>query len=397
MAKRTVRGLDVRGKKVLVRVDFNVPLRADVITDDTRIRESLPTIRYILDQGGAVILASHLGRPKGAIVESLRLKPVASRLEELLDRPVRMSADVVGPEATSAAAAMKRGDVLLLENLRFEPGEEKNDADLAAKLAALADCYVNDAFGAAHRAHASTVGVASQLPSAVGLLMERELAVLGRLLENPERPFVAILGGAKVKDKVGVIETLIGKVDALLFGGGMANTMLLANGATIGSSLADRDFAEEAARLLEVARERGVDVLLPEDVVVAPAIDAPDRARTIPITDVAEQDAIFDIGPNTRSAYSDRIAQAGTIFWNGPMGVFEQPAFADGTLAIARAVASSNGFGVVGGGDSLAAIEAAGVGEQIDHLSTGGGASLEFLEGVTLPGVAAIASQEQSS
>ena len=389
MPKRSIADADVRGKRVLVRVDFNVPMRDGAITDDTRIQAALPTIRDLLDRGAAVILATHLGRPKGKPDPKYAVTPIADRLSELLDRPVKTVSAVAGPEAAAAAKKLSPGQVLLLENTRFEPGEEANDPELAAALARLADLYVNDAFGAAHRAHASTVGVAELLPSYAGLLLQREDTMLSRLLDQPERPFVAILGGAKVSDKLGVIGHLLGRVDALLLGGGMANTVLLAQGFEIGSSLSEPDRVEDARRLVEGARGRGVGLVLPCDVVTAHSLEA-ERGSVFPTTKVPADQSIFDIGPETIERFCSHIGKARTVFWNGPMGVFEQPAFASGTTAIARRVAETDAFTVVGGGDSVAAIEASGVAAAIDHISTGGGASLEFLEGQSLPGIAAL-------
>lgn len=388
MSYRSVRDADVSGKRVLVRVDFNVPMQDGKITDDTRIRSSLPTIQDLLSRDASVILVSHLGRPKGKPSPEFSLAPVAKHLSELLGRNVTMASDVAGPAAESAAASLKAGDILLLENVRFEPGEEKNDPALAKRLASLADLYVNDAFGAAHRAHASTVGVAGELPAYAGYLMQGELDALRRLVENPERPYVAILGGAKVSDKLAVIGNLASRVDAILVGGGMANTFLLSQRHAIGKSLAEPNFVDQARAILEDAARRGVDVLLPSDVLVAQSLD--DEPATMTIDHIPDVVAIYDIGPQTAERYGKRLANARTIFWNGPMGVFERAAFAQGTLAVARAVAESNAFSVVGGGDSVAAIEQAGVGDRISHISTGGGASLEYVEGRTLPGVAAL-------
>jgi phosphoglycerate kinase len=389
MPKRSVTETEVRGKRALVRVDFNVPLRDGEVADDTRIRASLPTIRYLLDQGAAVVLATHLGRPNGTANPAFSVAPVAQRLSELLGQHVATVSVVAGPEAERAVTALSPGDVLLLENTRFEPGEEANDPELATGLARLCDLFVNDAFGAAHRAHASTVGVADVLPSCAGLLLQREEAVLSRLLNDPERPFIAVLGGAKVSDKFAVLEHLLGRVDALLLGGGMANTMLLAQGHQIGSSLAEPDRVDDARRLLETAEARGVLILVPTDVVTARSLDS--TTPTVAATDAIPADeAIFDIGPATVARYCQQIAAARTVFWNGPMGVFERKPFENGTIGIARCVADASAYTVVGGGDSLAAIDAAGVGERIDHISTGGGASLEFLEGRELPGIAAL-------
>jgi phosphoglycerate kinase len=389
MPKRSVTEAEVRGKRALVRVDFNVPLRDGEVADDTRIRAALPTIRYLLDRGAAVVLATHLGRPKGKADPAYSVAPVARRLSELLGQSVATVSDVAGPEAERAVTALHPGDVLLLENTRFEPGEEVNDPQLAASLARLGDLFVNDAFGAAHRAHASTVGVATLLPSYAGLLLQREESVLSRLLNDPERPFIAVLGGAKVSDKFAVLDHLLGRVDALLLGGGMANTVLLAEGHQIGSSLAEPDRVDEARRLIDTAQAQGVRILVPTDVVTARSLDSAIAAVAAADAVPAEQ-AIFDIGPATVARYCEQIAGARTVFWNGPMGVFERKPFENGTLGIARCVAHAGAFTVVGGGDSLAAIEAAGVGERIDHISTGGGASLEYLEGRDLPGIAAL-------
>ena len=384
----SIRDADVSGKRVFVRVDFNVPLDGNRIADDTRIRAALPTIRYLIDHDARVILCSHLGRPKGKPVDEFRLAPVANRLHELLGRPVTIASDVVGTDAQSAAGQLRDGDVLLIENVRFEPGEEKNDPDFAEKLASLADLYVNDAFGAAHRAHASTAGIAALLPAYAGFLMEAEIRALGRLLDAPDRPFVAILGGAKVSDKLSVIEHLIPRVDRLLIGGGMANTFLLGLGQEIGTSLAEPGLANNAKSIVELAKERNVELLLPVDVVVA--TDRDGEPHSTSAEDVGEDRAIFDIGPATRRAFSDSISTARTVFWNGPMGMFEIENFAVGTRAVAEAVANAEAFTVVGGGDSVAAIEQMGVADRISHISTGGGASLEFVEGRELPGIAAL-------
>jgi phosphoglycerate kinase len=389
MPKRSIAKADVRGKRALVRVDFNVPLCDGEVADDTRIRAALPTIRHLLDRGAAVVLATHLGRPKGVADPAYSVAPVARRLSELLGQRVATVSVVAGPEAERAAAALHPGGVLMLENTRFEPGEEANDADLAANLARLGDLYVNDAFGAAHRAHASTVGVAKLLPAYAGLLLQREETVLSRLLNDPERPLIAVLGGAKVSDKFAVLEHLLGRVDALLLGGGMANTVLLAQGHQVGSSLAEPDRVEGARRLIESAKERGVLMDVPTDVVIARSLDST-TAKVTSVEAIPADQAIFDIGPETVARYCQQIAGARTVFWNGPMGVFEREPFANGTLGIARCVADASAYTVVGGGDSLAAIEAAGVGEHIDHISTGGGASLEYLEGRALPGIAAL-------
>src|SRR5215216_3548437 len=389
MPKRSITETDVLGKRALVRVDFNVPLRDGEVADDTRILASLPTIQLLLDRGAAVVLATHLGRPKGKADPAYSVAPVARRLSKLLGRPVATVSVVAGPEAERAASALRPGDVLLLENTRFESGEEVNDPDLAAKLARLGDLFVNDAFGAAHRAHASTVGVANLLPSYAGLLLQREESSLSRLLLDPEQPFIAVLGGAKVSDKFAVLEHLLGRVDALLLGGGMANTVLLARGLEVGSSLAEPDRVDEARRLIGTAEERGVLMVVPTDIVTARSLESTKTSVTA-VDTVPADEAIFDIGPTTIASYCQQIAGARTVFWNGPMGVFERKPFENGTLGIARCVADASGFTVVGGGDSLAAIEAAGVGERIDHISTGGGASLEYLEGRELPGIAVL-------
>ncbi len=390
LGKRTIRDIDWAGKRAIVRADFNVPLDGDRITDDTRITAALPTIRALREAGAVVVLMSHLGRPKGKRDERYSLAPVARRLSELLKIEVPLLPDCVGPEIEAAVGRLKPGDVALLENLRFHAEEEANDAGFARGLAALGDVYVDDAFGSAHRAHASTEGIAHHLPAVAGLLMERELSALGRVLGDPARPFVTILGGAKVSDKIGVIEHLLDKVDALLIGGGMANTFLAAQGHPVGKSLQEADKAALARQLLDRARERGVTIALPTDVVVAAAMTAEAPRRTISADAVPDDLAIFDIGPETVARYAAIIAGARTIVWNGPMGVFEVAPFAAGTRAIAGAVADADAFSIVGGGDSVAAIEESGVADRISHVSTGGGASLEFLEGKELPGVAAL-------
>ncbi|MFO7269824.1 MAG: phosphoglycerate kinase [Sphaerobacter thermophilus] len=394
MPIRTLDDLDVAGKRVLVRVDYNVPLDDGRITDDTRIRATLPTIQALRERGAAIILVSHLGRPKGKVREELRLAPVAARLGELLGEPVKYARDVVGPEAQAMASSLQPGGVGLLENVRFEPGEEANDPEFARQLASLADCYVNDAFGAAHRAHASTTAVADLLPSAAGLLMQREIAALTKVLESPEHPAALILGGAKVSDKVGVIEHLLDRVDLLLLGGGMANTFLKAEGFPVGRSLVEDDKLDVARATLDRARERGVTVLLPVDVVVAPRLENDAPTRVVPVEQVGDDDAIYDIGPQTVARFAEALRSARTVVWNGPMGVFEVPAFAAGTRGVAEAVASCEGFTLIGGGDSVAAVEQMGLADRISHISTGGGASLEFLEGKDLPGVAVLRKKE---
>ncbi len=389
-AKMTVRDVDVAGKRVLVRVDFNVPMRDGEITDDTRIRAALPTIRYLLDHGAALILLSHLGRPKGKPDEALRLAPVARRLSQLLAMPVQTVPFVVGPEVEATVEKLRPGQVLMLENVRFQPGETANDPAFARQLASLGDLYVNDAFGAAHRAHASTEGVAHLLPAVSGLLLEEEVEALSRLLKDPVRPFAAVIGGAKISSKMGVLENLLGVADEFLIGGGMANTFLKAQGHEVGSSLVEDDNLEEARRFLRRAAENGRAVHLPSDVMVAREIDPDAEVRTLPVTVIPPGWSIVDIGPGTVERYREIVSRAGTVVWNGPMGVFEIPRFAEGTRALARALAGSKAYTVVGGGDSVAAVEQTGVAGQIGHISTGGGASLEFLEGRTLPGIAAL-------
>jgi phosphoglycerate kinase len=391
MAKQTIRDVDWSGKRALVRVDFNVPMDGGRITDDTRIRAALPTIRYLLDNGASVVLMSHLGRPKKKVVESMRLAPVAERLSALLERPVQTVNVTTGPEAEAAAQALKPGDVVMLENTRFDPREEANDEGMARELARLGDVYVNDAFGAAHRAHASTEGVARFLPAVSGLLMEQELAALGGLLAEPEHPFVAILGGAKISDKIGVITSLARLVDTLLIGGGMANTFFLAQGMKIGDSLAEPDALEEVNKINFFVQGAETQLRLPLDVVIADAMDANANHKVIDVGhDVPDGWRILDIGPKTVENFGEKIKAAKTVFWNGPMGYFEAAPFAEGTRAIAQALAESGAKSVIGGGDSVAAVEQMGLADKISHISTGGGASLELLEGQTLPGVAAL-------
>ncbi len=387
MDKKTVKDIDVKGKRVLVRVDFNVPLARREVADDTRIRAALPTIRYLLNQGAAVILISHLGRPKGQVREDLRMDPVARRLSELLGQEVVKVDDSIGPEVEAAAARLNSGQVLLLENLRFHKEERENDPTFAAKLAALAELYVNDAFGAAHRAHASVSGVPAHLPAVAGFLMEKELNFLGVALERPEHPFVAILGGAKISDKIGVVENLLSKVDALLIGGGLANTFLKAQRYEVGESLVEEESLPLAREIVSKAGKR---LVLPEDVVVADAFEAQARAKTVSVDEVPAGWRILDIGPKTVELFGERLASAKTVVWNGPMGVFEFPRFAQGTVAIAQKLAQIEAMTIIGGGDTAAAVRQAGLAEKMSHISTGGGASLEFLEGTTLPGVAAL-------
>jgi phosphoglycerate kinase len=387
VAKKTVRDIAVKGKCVLVRVDFNVPLENGEVADDTRIRAVLPTIRYLLDRGAAVILMSHLGRPKGLVQEDLRLDPVGRRLSELLGQEVAKVDDCVGPEVERATKSLQPGQVLLLENLRFHPQEEENDQGFARQLASLADVYVNDAFGTAHRAHASTTGVTEYLPSVAGLLMERELQMLGDALANPTRPFVAVLGGAKVSDKIGVIRNLLSKVDLLLVGGGMANTFLKAQGHQVGESLVEDD---SLALAKDILAQAGGKLVLPVDVVVADAFADDANTQIVGVEQVPPGWRILDIGPRTVGLFEDRLRSAGTVVWNGPMGVFEFPRFAAGTIALASSLASAPATTIVGGGDSIAALQQAGLAEKMTHVSTGGGASLEFLEGKVLPGVEAL-------
>ena len=393
MAARSIRDVPLKGRRAFIRVDFNVPIKNGVIEDDTRIRASLPTIEYAIDKGATVILASHLGRPKGKVAAEFSLRPVAERLGQLLGRPVVFAEDCIGEKVTKAiAAAQKSGEVVLLENLRFHPEEEKNDSTFAASLAAVADVYVDDAFGAAHRAHASVEAVTHHVrQAAAGLLMEQELRYLGHALESPERPFVAILGGAKVSDKIEVIDNLLKKVDRLIIGGAMAYTFFKSRGIPIGKSLVEDDKLDAARRVETDAKARGVPIELPVDHVVTERIDAASPHQVLAVGDPAIGDRLgVDIGPDTIKAYTDVIASARTVVWNGPMGIFEIDAFATGTKAVADAVSRVRGTTIIGGGDSIAAVKKAGLAERITHISTGGGASLEFLGGRTLPGVAAL-------
>lgn len=391
MRKKTIEDIVVEGKKVLVRVDFNVPLdEKGNITDDTRIRAALPTINYLIERGAIVILVSHLGRPKGKVQERLRMDPIAQRLAELLDKEVIKTDNCIGDEPKQAIEDMREGDVLLLENVRFYPGEEANDPEFSKQLAELADVYVNDAFGTAHRAHASTVGVTEFLPAVSGFLMKKELEYLGKALENPERPFVSILGGAKVSDKIGVIKNLLTKVDYLLIGGGMAFTFLKARGLEIGRSLLEEDKLSLAGELIKEAEDKGVKLLLPVDVVVAPELKPDTPYKMVKVEEIPPDWMGVDIGKETVKEFSNIIKQAKTVVWNGPMGVFEMKPFAAGTKGIASALAESGAVTIIGGGDSAAAVEQLGYAEKMTHISTGGGASLEFLEGRELPGVKAL-------
>ena len=385
--KKTIKDVDLRGKRVLVRVDYNVPIKDGEVGDDTRIRAAMPTLEYLLEQGAAVILCSHLGRPKGSPNPKYSLRPVATHLSELLGRPVAFAEDSIGPVAEQAAKTLNPGDVLLLENTRFHPEEEKNDPEMSRQLSSLADIYVNDAFGSAHRAHASTEGVARFLPAVAGFLLEKEIRYLGQAIADPKPPFVAILGGAKISDKIGVIQNLLKKADQVLIGGGMANTFFKAQGYPVADSLVEDEALDTARELLQNGTNK---LRLPVDVVIGDRFDADAESKVMPMGPVPEGWRILDIGPETIAAYAKTIAGAGTVVWNGPMGVFEFPRFAQGTFELAKAVASSDALTIVGGGDSVAAIQQSGMSDRITHISTGGGASLEMLEGLELPGVAAL-------
>jgi phosphoglycerate kinase len=385
--KKTVRDIDVQGKKVLVRVDFNVPVKDGVVGDDTRIRAALPTLNYLLENGAALILCSHLGRPKGEAKPEFSLRPVAQHLSEVIEKPVAFAEDCIGPVAEQAAEVLKPGDVLLLENTRFHDGEKKNDPDMAKQLASLADVYVNDAFGSAHRAHASTEGVAKFLPAVSGFLLEKEIKYLGQAVADPEKPFVAILGGAKISDKIGVIKNLLDKADSILIGGGMANTFFKAQGYPVGDSLVEDEALDTARELVQTAGQR---LRLPVDVVIADKFEADAEHKIMPTGPIPDGWRILDIGPETVAHYAKVIKEAKTVAWNGPMGVFEFPEFAKGTFAVAQAAAESDAVTIVGGGESVAAVKQSGLADKITHISTGGGASLEMLEGKTLPGVAAL-------
>jgi phosphoglycerate kinase len=385
--KKTVRDLDFKGKRVLVRVDFNVPIKDGTVGDDTRIQAALPTMNYLLGHGASLVLCSHLGRPKGEPKPEFSLRPVAKRLSALLGREVAFADDCIGEMAEKAAGELQPGGVLLLENTRFHAGETKNDPEMAKQLAALADLYVNDAFGSAHRAHASTEGVAKYLPAVAGFLMEKEIQYLGQAIANPKRPFVAILGGAKISDKIGVIRNLLIKADQILIGGGMANTFFKAKGIDVSDSLTEEEALETARQLVD---EGSAKLHLPVDVVIADRFDANAESKTIPVGPIPQGWRILDVGPKTIAAYSNVIKEAGTVVWNGPMGVFEFPRYAEGTFGVAKAVAGSGATTIIGGGDSVAAINQSGLADQVTHISTGGGASLEMLEGLALPGVVAL-------
>ena len=389
--KKTIEDIAVDGKKVLVRVDFNVPLNdKGEITDETRIKAALPTIHYLLEHGAKVILMSHLGRPKGEVKPEYSLAPVAARLDQLLNTKVTFAKDCIGPEAQSAVDAMENGQVVLLENLRFHKEETANDPEFAKQLAGLADLYVNDAFGSAHRAHASTEGVTKYLPAVAGYLIGKELDVMGKALADPERPFIAILGGAKVSDKIGVIENLLSKVDTLIIGGGMANTFIKAEGYEIGNSLVDNERLDLARDLMEQARKKGIKIMLPSDFVVAKEVKAGVPTRTVAVDDIPADSMALDIGPSSRIIFANEVKGAKTVIWNGPMGVAEIPEFAGGTKSVAAALSETSATTIIGGGDSAAAVKKLGFADKMTHISTGGGASLEFLEGKELPGVAAL-------
>lgn len=388
--KKTMNDVEVKGKRVFVRVDFNVPMEDGKITDYTRIRAALPTIKHLVDEGAKVILASHLGRPKGEVVEDMRLTAVGNRLAELLGKPVLKLDESVGETVKTAVHNMNDGDVVLLENVRFHKGEEKNDAELAKQFAELAEIYVNDAFGAAHRAHASTAGIAEYLPAVSGFLLQKELDVLGKALSDPERPFTAIIGGAKVKDKIGVIDHLLDKVDNLIIGGGLAYTFVKAQGHEIGNSLVEEDKIELAKEFMQKAKDKGVNFLMPVDAVVASEFSKDADSKVVDIDAIPADWMGLDIGPKTVALYADTIKNSKLIIWNGPMGVFEMEKFADGTKGVAEAMAETAGYTIIGGGDSAAAVEKFHVADKMDHISTGGGASLEFMEGKELPGVVAL-------
>lgn len=390
--KKTVNDVDVAGKRVLLRCDFNVPLdkQTGEITSDKRIVESLPTINYLLSKGAKVVACSHMGKPKGAYKKELSLAPVAKKLSELLNMPVKFSSDIVGEEAIKLASELKNGEIMLLENVRFDPGEEKNDPEFAKKLASFGEIFVSDAFGSVHRAHASTQGVSAYLPAYAGYLVEKEISIMGKALDDPKRPFVAVLGGAKVSDKIGVISNLIEKADTIIIGGGMAYTFLKALGKNVGKSLLEEDKIELASELIQKAKAKNVKFLLPVDIAIGDRFAADCEKRIVDADSIPEEWMGLDIGTKSIEIFKEAIMGAGTIVWNGPMGVFEFPAFADGTKSMAMALASSGAITIVGGGDSVAAVEQMGFASKITHISTGGGASLEFLEGIELPGVACL-------
>ncbi|UOQ48238.1 phosphoglycerate kinase [Gracilibacillus caseinilyticus] len=390
MNKQTIKDIDVKGKKVFCRVDFNVPMKDGEVTDDTRIKAALPTIQYLSEQGAKVILASHLGRPGGEVVEELRMDAVAKRLSDLINKTVIKTDEVFGAEVQEAVGQLEDGDLLLIENVRFEAGETKNDPALAKEFGSLADYYVNDAFGAAHRAHASTAGIAEHIPSAAGFLLEKELDVLGKALSDPERPFTAIIGGAKVKDKIGVIDNLLNKVDNLIIGGGLAYTFVKALGHEVGKSLLEEDKIELAKEYMQKAKDKGVNFVMPVDVVVADDFSNNANTQIVNIDQIPADLEALDIGPKTREKYADIVKDSKLVIWNGPMGVFELDTFANGTKAVADALSKTEGYTVIGGGDSAAAVEKFHYAEQMDHISTGGGASLEFMEGKELPGVSVL-------
>jgi len=387
MNKKTVKDIDLKGKRVLMRVDFNVPMQDGKVTDDKRIRAALPTIQYVLDQGASLILMSHLGRPKGVSDPTFSLRAASEVLSSLIDRPVKMAPDCVGAEVEAMAKDLQPGDVLMLENTRFHAGEQKNDPELARQMAALADVYVNDAFGSAHRAHSSTEGVAQYLPAVSGFLMEKELEYLGRAVANPEHPYIAILGGAKISDKILVVETLLSKCDKLIVGGGMANTFLAAQGLNMQDSLVEEASLETAKAILEKSADK---LILPVDAVIADKFDNDANSQVVEVNAIPEGWRMLDVGPKTIELYKNALSDAKLVVWNGPVGVFEMPKFAEGTFAIAKLLAESSATTVIGGGDSASAVKKAGVANQMTHVSTGGGASLEFLEGKELPGVAAL-------
>jgi phosphoglycerate kinase len=400
MNKKTIRDVNVRGKRVFLRADLNVPIDDGRITDDTRIRASLHTLVYLLEHGASVVLASHLGRPKGKVNDALRLKPVADRLGQLLGRPVRMTGDALGPGVVTAVDKLRPGDMLLLENLRFHAEEEGNDPGFSKALADMADLYVNDAFGSAHRAHASTEGITHYLPAVAGFLMEREVSALSRLMQKPPKPFHTVIGGAKVSGKLEVLESLLSRCQAVLVGGGMANTFLAARGLSLGKSLVESEQLDNAERIVSEARRKRVRFMLPTDVVIAAQVHARSQRQVVPIDQVPKDWSVVDIGPQTLAAYTEHLSKAKTIFWNGPMGIFEIAPFAEATNAMARFLAERSKKGVVtvvGGGDSVAAVEQLGLVDQMSHVSTGGGASLEFVEGKTLPGVEALLDVDEPS